>query len=134
MTIFQDIKTAIKMTGEIRKARENGASAVQVRPVYRVPFVDFGPGYIHTMEGHLTRNSGREVHRAVNEVFERLPRDVQHQLVEFTPEGPGGWVERAKFWQKQLGPALPLAMYHDVMLTFIHHYACCMRMRKEARA
>lgn len=50
MQIFQDIKTAVKMTGEIRKARKAGADAVQIKPVYTVPCVVFQPAYLNTLE------------------------------------------------------------------------------------
>ena len=133
MTILQDIKTAVKMTGEIRKARKAGADAVQIKPVYRVPCITLGPAYYNTMEGCLMHRLGREADYAVREVFKNLPYEVQRHL-EFTPENPGEWVERAKFWKEELSPVLPSGMYHKVMALFIGWYARCLRMRKEAKA
>ncbi len=131
MTIFQDIKTAVKMTGEIRRARKAGVSAIQLRPVYRVPYIPFGPAFPNTIEGCKVLNMGREVSQAVAEVFYGFPYEVQRRL-EFTPEEPGGWAKRARFWQEQLKPALPPKMYHAVMMKVIGWYAHCLRARKEA--
>ena len=50
MKILQDIATAVRLTGEVRKARKTGASGVQVKPVYTVPAVRFGY-WGFTMEG-----------------------------------------------------------------------------------
>ncbi len=124
--IFSDIKTAVKMTGEIRKARKAGATAVQLRPVYRVPAVRFGY-FTFTMEACLIYG---DAFKAVCATFETLPEDTQHALT-FTPEKPGEWVKRAKFWQQQLQPVLAPEMYHYVILTFVHWYAHCLRMRQE---
>ena len=53
MKILQDIATAVRLTGEVRKARKTGASGVhQVKPVYTVPAVRFGY-WGFTMEGCL---------------------------------------------------------------------------------
>lgn len=133
MQILQDIKTAVKLTGEIRKARKAGASAVQIKPVYTVPCITLKPAYLNTVEGCQTHKLGRDTDRAVMEVFKSLPYEVQRRL-EHTPDEPGGWVERARFWQKQLRPVLPPEMYHEVMVLFIGHYARCLRRRKEATA
>lgn len=128
LRIFNDIKTAVKLTREVREARKNGANALQVKPVYSVPLVDSKPAYFNTIEGCLSCKCSREADRAVSEVFRNLPYDVQRQL-EFTPDKPGGWVKRACLWQRQLKPALPPKMFHHVMLTFIHWYAHCLRAR-----
>lgn len=129
MNILQDIKTAIKITGEVRKARDAGADAIQIKPVYTVPCVRLGPAYYNTVEGCQTDKLGRDIDRAVMEVFKSLPYKTQRWL-EFTPDEPGGWVERARFWQQQLKPVLPPKMYHSVMVVFIGWYAHCLRMRK----
>lgn len=127
MQILQDIKTAVKLTGEIRKARKEGAG-VEVRKVWRIPVLK-SSYWPWTMEACLMR--GGETEKAVVAVFDSLPEEVQHSLT-FTPEEkPGKWVERARFWQQQLKPALPPEMYHAVMLTYIHWYAHCLRMRSE---
>lgn len=130
MNILQDIKTAVKLTGEIRKARKNGADSVQVRPVCTLPCVDFGPAYGNTMECGLSRLLDKATDRAVMEAFKRLPCDTQRWL-NFTPREPGEWAERARFWQSELKPVLPTDMYHKTMALFIGHYSKCLRKRKE---
>lgn len=128
MSFWNDIKTAVVLTGEIRKARKEGASAVQVRPVYKVPLVDLKPPYLNTIEGCLTWKLGREADRAVMAVFNGFPYEVQRRL-EFTPEKAGEWVERAQFWQQELKPVLPPKMYHAIMALTINWYAHCLRRR-----
>lgn len=129
--IFRDIQTAVKLTGEIRKARKAGASAVQIRPMYAVPCVTFWPAYANTVEFGLTWKLDRDTDRAVREVFNGLPYEVQRQL-EFTTEGPGAWVKRARFWQRELRSVFPPKTYHAVMALFANWYAHCLRMRNEA--
>jgi len=133
VSIFQDIRTAVKLTGEVRKARKAGASGVRFRAIYSSPIVTFKPAYPNTVEGCQTWKLGQEVDRAVSEVFYSLPHDIQRRL-EFTPEEPGGWSERARFWKQQLRPVLPSEMYHTVMIVLIHWYIHCLRQRKEATA
>lgn len=129
MTILQDIKTAVKMTGEIRKARREGAH-IEARKVWTVPMLNttYWPW---TMEACLMCGGAAE--KAVIDVFYALPVETQHSLT-FTPKEPRGWVERAQFWAEELRPALPSGMYHKVMVLFIGWYARCLRMRKEATA
>lgn len=117
--ILEAVKPAVKLTGEIRKARKAGASAVQIRPM---------PAWVNTIEGCQTHELGRDIDRAVMEVFKGLPYEVQRRL-EFTPEGPGAWVKRARFWQQELRPVLPPKTYHAVMASFASWYARCLRMR-----
>lgn len=131
MQILQDIKTAVRLTSAVRTARKAGADAIQVTPVFTVPRVTFAPAYYNTIEGCLTHRLGHDINRAVMDVFKGLPYETQRQL-EFTPEEPGGWAERARFWQRQLKPALPPKNYHSVMALFINWYAHC--LRREAGA
>ena len=129
---MRDIQTAVKLTGEIRKARKAGANAVQIRPMYTVPCVTFGPAYANTVEFGLTWNLPRDTDLAVRKVFKALPYETQRWL-EFTPRGAVGWVERARFWQRELRSVLPPKSYHAVMALFANWYAHCLRMRKEAQ-
>ena len=130
MNILQDIKAAVKLTGEVRKARKAGASGLQVRPVYRLPALRLGY-WTQTMEACLMR--GGDTEKAVVKAFEAFPEQVQHSLT-FYPKEPGEWVERARFWQRELKPALTPEMYHEVMLLFVGRYIRCLRARKEVRA
>ncbi len=133
MKILQDIKIAANIFGKVRKARESGASAVQIKPVYTVPVVTFKPAYMNTIESCQTWKLGRDTNQAVEAVYNGLPYETQRKL-EFTPKEAGGWVARAKFWQKELKPALLPKMYHATMALLINRYAHCLRMRKGAEA
>lgn len=84
MSFWNDIRTAVRLTGEIRKARENG-STVEVRRVWRVPALK--PTYWgYTMEFCLMRD--REMEKAILAVFNTFPEPIQHSLT-FTPKGRG---------------------------------------------
>lgn len=125
--IFSDIATAIKLTGEVREARKEGTK-VEIQQVFRVPVLK--PSYWgFTMEACLLDD--RKTRRAVLAVFSTFSKPVQHALT-FTPENPGEWIARAKFWQQKLKPSLPPKMYHAVMARFTGWYARCLRMRKES--
>lgn len=65
LTIFQDIKTAVNLTGEIRKARKEGAS-IEARKVWRVPVLKT-TYWAWTMEACLM--NGGETEKAVRGVF-----------------------------------------------------------------
>ena len=128
MQIFEDIKTAVQVTGEIRKARKAGATAVQIRPVYRVPVAKLDY-WCSTLEWCLCYTHEKE-YRPVMEAFNRLPEELQHALT-FSPsdEVLNGWTDRAKFWALLLRPILPPDLYHDVMLRILQHYGKCRRFR-----
>ena len=128
--IFSDIATAVKLTGEVRKARKSGASEVQIKQVYTVPCFTFGPAYSNTIEWSLGNRLGREADRAVMEVFNGLPYDTQRWL-EHLPKKPGEWAERARFWQRELKPVLPPKLYYRAITAFIQRYIHCLRMRQE---
>lgn len=128
MNILQDIKTAAKVFGEVRKARKNGATGVKIEPVRTIPVYTLAPALLNTMEGPLVWNAGRDVYQVVQEIFNGLPYETRRQL-EFTPKKPGEWVERAQFWKRELQPAMPPQMYHEVMVLFISWYARCLRRR-----
>lgn len=127
MNIFRDIQTAVKLTGEIRKARKAGAGAVQIRPVYKIPLVSLGHAWPNTVEGCLTWKLGREIDRTMTAIYGDFPPETQRWL-ELTPDNPGGWVDRAQFWQRELEPVLPAKTYHAVMVLFVNRYAHCLRM------
>lgn len=121
MNFLQDIKLAVKLAGEVRRAREAGAS-VEVRTVQRTSerCLDYWPmtteyGLLHGV--HL---------EAVRAVFRTFDENTQHSLT-FSPV-TGGWTARAQFWRQQLKPALPPKTYHAVMMAFTGWYAHCLRM------
>jgi len=126
VNILQDVKTAIKLTGEVRKARKAGASGVQLRPVYSVPVLKFSY-WGGTMEGCLF--CGRKW-QAIRDVFDIFDEDTQHALT-FVPKNGGAWVDRARFWQRELRPALEPKLYHEAMMILLNWYIRCVKMRRE---
>lgn len=124
MNILQDIRTAANLFGEVRKARKAGADGFQVRSFRSVPVYHMGY-WGGTMEGCLFYG---QKWKPIRDVFGSFPEDVQRSLT-FTPKGHGEWVERARFWARELKPALQPEMYHEAMLRLIGWYAHCLRRR-----
>lgn len=127
--IFTDIRTAVNLTRDIRRARRDGYQV----GIHRFREVAaFNPGYWgFTIEFPLLVHD-REAAKAVKAVFLSLPASVQHDLT-MSPEKPGEAMERARFWRRQLAPALPPKMYHAVMVKFVRWYAYCLRIIKGAQ-
>ena len=127
MSLWKNIKTAVRLTGDIRKEQKAGRT-VEIRTVWLAPVLK--PTYWgSTMESCLMHD--REMERAVLAVFRTFPESVQYSLT-FSPKGPRGWVERARFWQRELEPALQPKMYLAVMVEFIRWYARCRKMQTNA--
>ena len=131
--IFTDIAAAVKVMGKIREARNAGADAVRIEPIRIMPIATLSLGFLDIMEGCSAWNMGRETYQAVKEVFDSLPEKTKRDLAP-TPEKPGEWVERARFWQNLLKPALPPKMYHTVIARFIGQYIHCLRLRREKKS
>lgn len=127
MNILQDIKTAVKLTGEIRKARKEGAT-LETHKVWLLPEIKITYWGWTIEAGHMC---GTDMGKAVRDVFYTLPEETQHALT-FTPKEPRGWIDRARFWQRELKPALEPKTYHEVMLLLIGLYAKCLRKEKVA--
>ncbi|MDE6591059.1 MAG: hypothetical protein K2K53_12115 [Oscillospiraceae bacterium] len=126
MSFWKDVKTAVKLTGEIREARKEG-TMVEIRRVWHGPMLK--PTYWGNTMGFCLIHD-REMEKAILAVFLTFPEPVQHSLT-FSPKGPGEWVERARFWQQRLMPALPSKMYHAAIVKFISWYVHCLRMDAE---
>ena len=133
MNILQDLKTAARVFTKVRKARKNGTSGVKidVKPVHVVPIIAFKPCYHNTIEGCLGHRLRRDTDKAVMKVFDNLPYETQRRL-EFAPKEPREWMDRARFWRRELEPELPQDMYHEVMMVYLSWYAHCLRMGKTA--
>ena len=113
MKILQDIATAVRLTGEVRKARKTGASGVQVKPVYTVPAVRLGYWGL-TMEGCLFYGPKWQ---PLRDVFDSFPEETQHALC-FSPN-TGEWGDRVRFWQRELRSTLEPKLYHEMIHTLI---------------
>ena len=125
MKILQDIATAVRLTGEVRKAREAGASGVQVKPVYTVPDVRLGY-WGFTPESSLFYERRW---KPVRDVFKTFPEEAQYDLT-FTPEDDG-WTSRVELWEKSLRDALPADMYLEAMAILRDWVRRCMERRAE---
>lgn len=125
MNILQDIKTAIKLTGEIRKARKAGASALQVKPVYTVSVYRLSY-WGSTMEGCLFY--GRKW-QPLRDVFDSFPVETQHSLT-FAPKN-GEWGNRVRFWQEELRDTLEPNLYHEMISTLLRWCIRCRRRELE---
>lgn len=127
MYFFHDIATAVKLTGEVRKARKAGASGVEVKPVYTIPLLSGrgGVSFLYSMEGCQLFNADVPgLFKAVHAVYKGFDYDTQHMLA-FAPE-PGEWRARAEFWKRKLKDALPENLYHKAMMVLLnrfHYYA-----------
>lgn len=120
MQILQDIATAVRLTGEVRRARKHGTE-VEVRTIRRTPAYE--PSFwSNTIESTLIHG---EQEAAVRAVFYSLNKEMQHSLA-FAPV-IGGWIGRAQFWQRELKPTLPPALYHAVMMDFLSWYRHCLK-------
>ena len=121
MQIFQDMATAVKLLGEVRKARKEGANGIRIQPVWVVPAAR--PGYwTWTLEAGLFTG---EKWRPLQDVFSRFPEETQRALT-FSPQ-PGKWAERARFWAQALQPALEPGLYHEAMGILLRWYARCVK-------
>lgn len=127
MNFLKDIAAAIKLTGEVHRARETGATVevrtIQTSPVYKL---DYWPMTVEYVLLH-----GKEL-EAVQDVFEGFDKTTQHSLT-FSPVTVG-WVDRARFWQQHLRPVLRPALYHAVMMNLISGYAYYLRRTTEVPA
>ena len=111
--IFTDVATALKLTGEVRKARKSGADAVKVQPILEIPVLRTG---YWGFTGEACILYGKES-KAVVEVFETFPEEVQHRLT-FAPKD-GEWADRVRFWQDALRPTLEPRLYYSVISRII---------------
>ena len=128
MNILQDIATAVKLTGEVRKARKArkaGADGLQVRRVWSVPVIRCSY-WGSTMEGCLFYE---KKWKPLRDVFDSFPQETQHALT-FTPKD-GEWADRARFWQYQLRTAMEPKLYQEAMGILLRWYIHCVRMRRE---
>lgn len=124
MGIFQDIKTAVQLTKQLRTACKKGAE-FQIKLVYSVPVVRLNDCvWLNTIEGLLLQEKKWQ---PAQDAFYSLSEDQRHALC-LSPKQPGGWVERARFWQSLLRPVLPDGLYHEAMQKILRHYRYCIRL------
>lgn len=125
MEFLQDIKTAVTVFGEVRKARKAGASALQVKPVYTIPAVHFGY-WGFTMEGCLFYG---QKWQPLRDVFNSFPEETQHALTFGVKDGE--WGDRVRFWKEALRDTLEPDLYHEMIFTLIQWGIRCRRRTLE---
>ena len=123
MKILQDVATAVKLTGEVRKARKAGADAIKVQPIWTVPMLRIG---YWGFTGEACILYGKEF-RPVVDVFKTFPEEVQHRLT-FSPKD-GEWGDRVRFWQDALRPVLEPHLYYAAISRIIRWGIRCRRYR-----
>lgn len=123
--IITDIKTAVKMFTEIRKARREG-TGVLIKQCRELPFVKSGPGFYDTPEGCNLNHCGRRIDKAAREAFAALPYEEKRRMC-FTPKA-GEYVERVKFWKNMLEPVLNAKELRAAMMRLLRLYIHCKRL------
>lgn len=118
MNIVTDIKTAVKMFTEIRKARKEGV-AVEVRQCRQLSFVRCG-GFYNTVEGLTLSYLDKKIVDNSQEAFNRLPEDVK-DLLYFSPKD-GEFADRANFWRYLLEPVLTAGELRTAMICILRWY------------
>lgn len=116
--IITDIKTAVKMFTEIRKARKEGA-AVEVRQCQQLPFIRCG-GFYNTVEGLTLAYLDRKIVDSSQEAFNGLSEDVKN-LLYFSPKD-GEFTDRANFWRYLLEPVLTAEELRAAMICILRWY------------
>ncbi len=133
MNIFTDIVTAVKLTKEVKRARRLGC---RVDTIWTKVFPDKtnkASYWPWTME--FCHFATTELNAPIRAVFETFDEETRHALT-FTPENPtepAGWIERARFWQQALKPALPPQQYYAAMSEIWKDYNRAMQATRVAR-
>ena len=113
--IFDDIKVACGLVGQLRAERKRTGADTGAKLVHAIPLLDLGY-WCWTPEACLFY---AKKWAPVKEVFGTLPEWKQHELT-FAPEAEAGaYLERVRFWQQQLQPELLPEVYHAAMIVLI---------------
>ena len=129
--LINDVKTAVNVFGEIRKARKSGADAVEIKtqPVKSIPVIQCGFGFYDTVEGCTLSNCGKEIRDTASELYNQLPYEVK-QVLGYVPKD-GEFTARVQIWRELLGTALPPKLYRKAMFAIIHWFIHIKHIREE---
>ncbi len=116
---FNDVKTAVDVFAEIRRARKEGA-VVEVRKSRMLPVFNAGAGILDTVEGCTLWNHNNEVFKEIRGAFNTLPAEEKRRLA-FSPKD-GEFTERAYFWKALISSALPPEQTRKAMISILHWY------------
>jgi len=115
---------AVRMVHSAHKRSKNGEiislELKKSMPVYEMS------SWGATMEACLFHGDYRKFSAPMGTVFKGLDKDIQRKLT-FTPKTQGEWVERAKFWQRELKPVLSPHDYYAAMSRILKWYIHCIR-------
>lgn len=113
-----DIRAAVNMFTEIRKARKEGV-AVEVRQCKQLPFIKSG-GFYNTVEGCTLAWLDKRIVSRSQGAFNELPDDVKN-LLYFSPKD-GEFTDRANFWRYLLEPVLTAEELRTAMIRILRWY------------
>ena len=124
--LIKDIKTAVSLFLEMRKARKDGEEIVleekKVLPVIR------SGGFYNTVEGCvLSHYDG--ICDIASKAFGELPDEAKYQL-QFVPKS-GEYKQRADLWRAILRPAMTDAQYHTAMKAIVNWYIHIIKIDKK---
>ena len=123
--IVTDMKAAVNLFKDMRKARREGTGVV-IKQCRELPFVKSGPGFYDTPEGCNLNHCGRRIDKAAREAFAALPYEEKRRMC-FTPKA-GEYVERVDFWRHMLEPVLTAKELRAAMMRLLHLYIHCKRL------
>ncbi len=126
--IVTDMKAAVNLFKDMRKARREGTGVV-IKQCRELPFVKSGPGFYDTPEGCNLNHCGRRIDKAAREAFAALPYEEKRRMC-FTPKA-GEYVERVDFWRHMLEPVLTAKELRAAMMRLLHLYIHCKRLEME---
>lgn len=126
--LLKDAKTAVRLFGEMRRARKDGGE-LEIRR--SIPCINLGPAFYDTIEGCLLTHYGKDIHDIALNFFGRLPYEEQRWL-SFVPKD-GEFMERVRFWQKSLKPIMTSRQYGVAIRAIIHWYIHIKQMSMEDR-
>lgn len=120
--IVNDIRTAVKVVGEVKKARKAGAGAAEIKvvPMKVLPVINVGASIYDTVEGCTLSWCDKEIVKAAREAFNALDCEEQHRLA-FAPKD-GEFIERANLWREILTPVMSPKQLRIAMLRILAWY------------
>ena len=117
--LFENVRATASLYKHVKEARDAGATAFDLRPVWKLPAVKPGIGFLDTVEGCQLSGHG-SVYSQVRQVFDRLPYELQHALT-FSPK-EGELLGRVKIWRYILSDEVPERVYHRAMELILRWY------------
>ena len=112
-----DIKTAVTIFTNIRKARKDGP--VKVEKMKEIPLIVVGLHFYDTVEG-CTLSHYKAIDDIAKKEFDKFPEVIKRKLTS-APEA-GEFIDRVILWKETLRPVLTDKQYHTAMKAIISWY------------